>query len=67
MYSQAWAPTSSTTAVAPEFLTANRSPARPAQKSSPPIARNRSFECTRTGANTATRLLGKNPNPFDCS
>ena len=30
MYSQAWSPTPSTTATAPEFRTANRSPAEPA-------------------------------------
>ena len=30
IYSQQWSPTPSTTAVAPEFLTAKRSPARPA-------------------------------------
>jgi hypothetical protein len=38
MYSQPWSPTSSTTATAPELRTANRSPAAPAQKSSPPVA-----------------------------
>ncbi len=34
----AWSPTPSTTATAPEFRTAKRSPAEPAQKSSPPVA-----------------------------
>ena len=38
MYSHAWSPTPSTTAVAPELRTAKRSPAAPAQKSSPPVA-----------------------------
>ena len=35
MYSQPWSPTPSTTAVAPEFRTANRSPARPAANKLP--------------------------------
>ena len=38
MYSQAWSPTPSTTADAPELRTANRSPAEPATYSSPPVA-----------------------------
>src|SRR5438034_116841 len=38
MYSHACRPTPSTTATAPELRTAKRSPARPAQKSSPPVA-----------------------------
>src|SRR2546422_8016632 len=38
MYSQQWFPAPSTTATAPEFRTANRSPARPAAKSVPPVA-----------------------------
>src|SRR2546426_682889 len=38
MYSQACAPTPSTTAIAPLFRTAKRSPARPAAKSWPPVA-----------------------------
>jgi hypothetical protein len=38
MYSQPWSPTPSTTAVAPEFRTQNRSPTRPRRNSSPPVA-----------------------------
>jgi hypothetical protein len=38
MYSQPFAEHPSTTAVAPEFLTANRAPARPAAKSAPDVA-----------------------------
>ena len=38
MYSQPWSPTPSTTAVAPELRTANRSPTRPRTKTSPPVA-----------------------------
>ena len=38
MYSQAWSPTPSMTAVAPELRTANRSPAAPATNSEPPVA-----------------------------
>src|SRR5437879_10557932 len=39
MYSQPWSPTPSTTARAPEFLTAKRSPATPRKYASPAIAR----------------------------
>ena len=38
MYSSAWSPTPSTTAVAPELRTQNRSPARPRTKISPDVA-----------------------------
>src|SRR5216683_7058351 len=38
MYSQPWLPTPSTTAIAPEFRTANRSPARPAANNLPAVA-----------------------------
>jgi hypothetical protein len=38
MYSQPWSPTPSTTADAPLFRTANRSPASPDANSSPPVA-----------------------------
>ena len=38
MYSHAFEPTPSTTAVAPELRTAKRSPADPAQKSAPSVA-----------------------------
>ena len=38
MYSQPWSPTPSTTAFAPLFRTAKRSPARPAAKRLPPVA-----------------------------
>ncbi len=38
MYSQQWLPAPSITAIAPEFRTANRSPAWPAAKSFPPVA-----------------------------
>ena len=38
MYSQQWSPAPSMTAVAPEFRTANRSPARPPANNSPPVA-----------------------------
>src|SRR5262245_56904003 len=38
MYSQPWSPTPSTTAVAPELRTQNRSPAMPRTKSSPAVA-----------------------------
>ena len=38
MYSQPWSPTPSTTAIAPEFLTAKRSPAMPEKYASPAIA-----------------------------
>ena len=38
MYSQPWSPKPSTTAVAPEFRTANRSPAVPLAKNVPPVA-----------------------------
>jgi len=41
MYSQAKSPTPSTTAIAPEFLTAKRSPASPLIKALPPVAPNR--------------------------
>ena len=41
MYSQAKSPTPSTTAIAPEFLTAKRSPASPLIKNLPPVAPNR--------------------------
>src|SRR4029078_1795571 len=38
MYSQPWSPTPSTTALAPEFRTANRSPARPRRTAVPAVA-----------------------------
>ena len=38
MYSQPWSPTPSTTAVAPELRTANRSPAMPLKNASPLVA-----------------------------
>ena len=38
MYSQQWSPVLSTTAVAPELRTPNRSPTPPATNSSPPVA-----------------------------
>mmetsp|Transcript_54383 Transcript_54383/g.93701 ORF Transcript_54383/g.93701 Transcript_54383/m.93701 type:complete len:282 (-) Transcript_54383:978-1823(-) len=38
MYSQQWSPAPSHTALAPEFRTAKRSPARPLASSSPPVA-----------------------------
>ena len=38
MYSQPWSPTPSTTAVAPELRTANRSPAMPRRNASPAVA-----------------------------
>ena len=38
MYSSPWSPTPSTTAVAPELRTQNRSPTRPRRKSSPEVA-----------------------------
>ncbi len=38
MYSQAWSPTPSTTAVAPELRTANRSPTTPRMNTSPLVA-----------------------------
>ena len=38
MYSQAWSPTPSTTAVAPELRTQNRSPTTPRTKISPAVA-----------------------------
>src|SRR6185503_17311287 len=50
MYSPPWSPTPSTTAVAPELRTANRSPARPAQNSSPRVAPYRAVLPMRTGA-----------------
>ena len=38
MYSQAWSPTPSTTATAPELRTQNRSPTTPRTNISPPVA-----------------------------
>ena len=38
MYSQPWSPTPSTTAVAPELRTQNRSPATPLRKAEPLVA-----------------------------
>ena len=38
MYSQPWSPTPSTTALAPELRTANRSPARPRKNALPAVA-----------------------------
>ena len=38
MYSNAWSPTPSATATAPELRTQNRSPTRPRRKISPPVA-----------------------------
>jgi hypothetical protein len=38
MYSQPWSPTPSTTAVAPELRTQNRSPTMPRRKISPEVA-----------------------------
>ena len=38
MYSQPWSPTPSTTAVAPELRTQNRSPTLPRRKTSPLVA-----------------------------
>ena len=38
MYSQPWSPTPSTTAVAPELRTQNRSPTTPRMNTSPPVA-----------------------------
>ena len=38
MYSQPWSPTPSTTAVAPELRTQNRSPTTPRRNTSPPVA-----------------------------
>ena len=38
MYSQPWSPTPSTTAVAPELRTQNRSPTTPRMNTLPPVA-----------------------------
>ena len=38
MYSQAWSPTPSTTAMAPELRTQNRSPTWPRRNTSPAVA-----------------------------
>ena len=38
MYSQPWSPTPSTTAVAPELRTANRSPTSPRKNALPAVA-----------------------------
>ncbi len=38
MYSQPWSPTPSTTAVAPELRTQNRSPTTPRRNTSPAVA-----------------------------
>ena len=58
MYSHAWSPTPSTTAMAPLFRTAKRSPATPRTYASPPVAPYSTTFPTRmlsSGANVAAR------------
>src|SRR4029450_10560880 len=66
MYSPPWSPPPSTTAVAPELRTANRSPARPAQNSSPRGAPYRAVLPIRTGspASSAGGRITMRPPPM---
>src|SRR6266542_4113881 len=66
MYSAQWSPAPSTTAVAPELRTAKRSPARPAQNSSPLVAPYRTVLPTSTGepASSAGGRITMRPPPM---